>query len=217
MFNYFSKKINCDHDYGYINKYKPNMMFPCLENTQKYIFKCKKCNHVKNIDNYDVIEKIQEIFIECINKELSKNIGDRLSNNDLKDKVWGKYSNNLFINNTLRNEINVQPIYFNFKDLNSITEQDILNLKFVVHGAWIIYDLVGKELNSNSPYIIYKSLKGKYEPIRYYRFTSEVEEEITSLNEKYLNKGISKEIQELKFEATKNVCKYNKILYSENK
>ena len=212
----FLKKLSCKHDYEYLDKDIPDMMFPSLQKRESYVFKCKRCGNMLIIGNYHAIKKVTDIFMKLLNDEMSKPKCSRVSNHEFMNKVWDSYSDDTYINKVLREVINVEPIRLNSQEICNIDDNDILSLNFTVTGARIINEILTGELNGGWRFVIVKDKKGKLRQIKEVRLELDIEDEIKALKSKYLRKGIKMEYENLKEEAIVNVCNSYGILYNRN-
>lgn len=215
MLKFFKKEI-CNHDYEYLDKDIPNMLFPALQSEEYYVFKCNNCGEVTYIHNHDVINKIKDIFLILLNEEMDKPMTERLSNKKFMDKVWNSYSDNEYINNCLRRKLNANPITLLFEEIRDIDEKDILSLNFRARGAFVDLKLTHKELSRDWEHIIAKDKKGKLKYIRKISLERKIKDEISALKSKYLRKGIKMQELELQKEATIKVCSEYNIQYNDD-
>lgn len=192
------------------------MKFSILQKKESYVFKCKRCDNILIIENYHVIKKIINIFMELLNEEMSKPKHLRISNCEFMNKVWDSYSDDSYINKTLRNNINVDPIILNSKEICTIDDNDILALDFSVTGARISSDIICEKLDEGWKFIIVKDKKGRLRKIKKARLELDIEDETKALKSKYLRKGIKMDYESLKEEAIINICNNYGILYNCN-
>lgn len=210
------KKFKCKHDYYYVDTVTPHMLFSALQKEKEYIFKCSRCGKVKIIHNYHVITKVQKKFMKLINKELSKKPKERMSNKVFMEVLWNQYSKYSNINNSLREKINVSPLNLRRKEIQNVTEEDILALKFIVDGAKISTGFLelDKRLSSGTSYIIAKKRFGKkYCAIDEMRFIVDLERKEKDIKDNYLYKGIEKDKKYIRQAAIKKIIRSEGVVY----
>ena len=107
------------------------------ETFKDYKFICQDCKKEVIINNIEVIEFIQNKFLELFEIELSKPSNKRLSNIDFIKKVWDEYPCDDIIRKHLRNMMIMNTIFIENMELSEITEDDILSLRCLVKGSFI--------------------------------------------------------------------------------
>lgn len=177
MNNKVNKDNQCKHNFEYIegintssiikkSKDKPDKRHN-KEPFKDYRFVCQNCKKEVRINNIEVIEFIQNKFLELFEIELGKPANERLSNAEFIKKVWDEYPCDDTIKKHLRSMMIMKTISLKDKELSEITEDDILSFKCLAKGAFI-----GKTSLHNLAINFANELGFKFETIKDYRDTN---------------------------------------------